>query len=168
MKFITGLAIAFLLGFVPSDSGDHVGEPFPKTTLKTLDGGTVDTADFFNEGKITVVSFWATWCVPCQKELDNISKYYGEWQEDYDVQLVAISIDSERILPKVAGIVESKGWDYHVFSDAKQELMKSLEFQTIPQTFLLDSDGNIVYSHNGYSDGDELILEEHIAEVAGK
>ena len=47
-------------------------------------------------------------------------------------------------------------------------MMRSLNFQTIPQTYLLDKQGNIVYTHSGYAPGDEYELEEHIAEVAGQ
>jgi thioredoxin-related protein len=66
-------------------------------------------------------------------------------------------------MAKVPGMVGSKGWEYTVLSDSKQTLQQALNFQTIPQTFLVDGEGNIVYTHNGYNPGDEYELEDKIA-----
>jgi len=156
--------IAFLGLFLMSFSS--IGDLFPSVELKSLDGKTVNTDEFIKDGKLTVVSFWATWCSPCKRELDAIADIYPDWQEDYDVELIAITIDNSRQLTKVPGIVSSKSWDFTVLSDSKQKLQRALNFETIPQTFLLDKDGNIVYSHNGYNPGDEVHLEEVIAKYA--
>lgn len=142
--------------------------PFPSINVKTLDGKTVNTSEYTSKGKITVVSFWATWCTPCKRELDVINEVYGEWAEKYNLQLLAITIDDARGLSKVPSIVQSKGWEFTVLADTKQELQQSLNFQTIPQTFLLNDKGEIVYAHNGYNPGDEIELEKKIAELSGK
>ncbi len=139
---------------------------FPSVELKSLDGKTVNSKSFVEDGKVTVISFWATWCSPCKRELDAIADLYPDWQDEYDVELVAITIDNARQLTKVPGIVSSKNWDYKVLSDSKQQLQRALNFETIPQTFVLDQKGNIVYSHNGYNPGDEDHLEEVIAKYA--
>ena len=60
-------------------------------------------------------------------------------------------------------MVQSKGWEFTVLADTKQELQQALNFQTIPQTFLLNDKGEIVYSHNGYNPGDEIELEKKMA-----
>jgi cytochrome c biogenesis protein CcmG/thiol:disulfide interchange protein DsbE len=70
-----------------------------------------------------------------------------------------------RGLTKVPAMIQSKGWEFTVLADSKQELMQMLNFQTIPQTFLLDKEGNIVYTHSGYNPGDELKLEEEIKKL---
>ncbi|MCZ2100797.1 MAG: TlpA family protein disulfide reductase [Chitinophagales bacterium] len=137
--------------------------PFPSISVKTLDGKSVNIQDYTKNGKITVVSFWATWCTPCKRELDAVHEIYEEWLEKYDVQILAITIDDARGLSKVPAMVKSKGWEFTVLADSKQELQRALNFQTIPQTFLLDQNGEIVYAHNGYNSGDELELEKKIA-----
>ncbi|MBK9149943.1 MAG: TlpA family protein disulfide reductase [Saprospiraceae bacterium] len=136
--------------------------PFPSVNIKTIDGKTVNTKDYTGKGKITVVSFWATWCTPCKRELDAINELYPEWKQKYDIELLAITIDDARGLTKVPATIKSKGWEFTVLADTKQELQQALNFQTIPQTFLLNEKGEIVYSHNGYSPGDELKLESKI------
>ncbi|HRO07462.1 MAG TPA: TlpA disulfide reductase family protein [Saprospiraceae bacterium] len=139
--------------------------PFPSVSIKTLDGKSVNIQEYTNNGKITVVSFWASWCTPCKRELDAIHEIYDEWVEKYDIQLLAITIDDARGLSKVPAMVKSKGWEFTVLADSKQELQRALNFQTIPQTFLLNQKGEIVYSHNGYNPGDELELEKKIADL---
>jgi thiol-disulfide isomerase/thioredoxin len=65
-------------------------QTIPDVTVKTLDGHIVNLQESYaNNGKITILSFWATWCKPCQKELDAIADLYPDWQEMYDVEVVA-------------------------------------------------------------------------------
>ncbi len=140
----------------------------PDVQAKTLEGQPINMQDFGKNGKITVISFWATWCAPCKKELDAISDVYANWQEDYDMELVAVSIDTRRAAATVPGLVASKGWKYTVLTGKPTELQNAFNFQTIPQTFLVDQNGYIVYHHNGYVPGDEYELEDKIKALAGK
>ena len=156
MKALTTIAFVFLSILVFGQKS------IPSAEVKTLDGQSVDIQEYAQNGKITVISFWATWCSPCKKELDAIADLYDEWQEAYNIELVAITMDTQRALAKVKPMVESKGWPFVILSDANQVLRNALNFQTIPQTFLLDQEGNIVYTHSGYVPGDEYELEEKI------
>lgn len=160
MKTLSFLAI--ITTFILSSAFNSPYSTIPSVELKTLDGKTVNIKDYVGQGKVTVVSFWATWCSPCKRELDAIAEVYPDWQEDYNVELIAITIDDSRSLAKVPALIETKGWEYTVLADVKQELKKALNFQTVPQTFLLNEKGEIVYSHTGYSPGDEYELEEKI------
>jgi cytochrome c biogenesis protein CcmG, thiol:disulfide interchange protein DsbE len=162
MKISSFLATGLLLFLAQLAFGQ---KSLPSVEVKTLDGQTMNIQEFGKNGKITVISFWATWCSPCKKELDAIANLYEEWQEAYDMELVAITIDTQRALAKVKPMVESSGWPYIILSDVNQQLRNSLNFQTIPQTFLLDKDGNIVYAHSGYVPGDEYELEKKIKEL---
>ncbi len=137
----------------------------PDVAIKNLEGKTVNIQDYAKNGKITILSFWATWCSPCKKELDAISDVYEEWQEDYDVELIAITVDTRRALAKVKPMVETKGWEFEILSDVNQELQQALNFQVVPQTFVLDKEGNIVYDHSGYVPGDEFELEDKIIDL---
>ncbi len=156
MKTLTTILLLFAAVFA------YGQKAVPSVEVKTLDGQTVNIQEYANNGKITVLSFWATWCAPCKKELDAIADLYEDWKSEYDMELVAITIDTQRALPKVKPMVESKGWTYTVLSDPNQSLRNALNFQTIPQTFLVDQNGNIVYVHTGYVPGDEYELENKI------
>ena len=165
MKIFSHLLFVALLVVASSFA---IEKTFPKVELKDLKGNKVKTEQFIDNKKITVVSFFATWCKPCQLEMDNISEIYGDWVKDYDVEMVAISVDNSRGAAKLNSLVKSKDWPFEILVDDKQQIQNILGFQTIPQTFLLDQNGNIVYEHNGYKSGDEVELEDHIAELAGK
>lgn len=141
-------------------SGTYDDTKFPDVSLKNLEGKSVQVKDITSKHKKTIISFWASWCKPCKVELDAISELYEDWQEEYDVTLIAITIDDARGLAKVPGIIASKDWPFTFLADPNQELQHILNFQTIPQTFVVDQKGNIIYSHNGYTPGDELELEE--------
>ena len=164
MKIFSTIAVLGLALFMTSFEGTM--SSVPSVDLKTLDGKTVNIKDYITEDKVTVMSFWATWCAPCKRELDAIMEVYPDWQEEYDVQVLAITIDDARSLAKVPSMVETKGWEYTILADVKRELQKSLNFQTVPQTFLIDKKGEIVYTHSGYSPGDEFELEDEIKKIA--
>jgi thiol-disulfide isomerase/thioredoxin len=141
----------------------------PSVNVKTLDGKTVNLKEYAAQsGKTIIIDFWATWCSPCKKELDDIAELYPDWQEAYNVELLAITIDNQRALPKVPGIVETKGWEYTIFAGNEEEMRSAFNFQTIPQTLVADKNGNIVFEHNGYVPGDEVELEKAVAKAAGK
>ena len=138
----------------------------PDLTIESLGGKKINIKELGTNGKISVFSFWATWCKPCKKELNNIAEIYEEWQDNYNVQVIAVSIDDARTSTKVKTYVDGQSWDYTVLLDKNQDLKKSLNFQTVPFTLLVDQKGNIVDRHQGYVEGDEYTLEDKIKELA--
>ncbi|MFN0215823.1 MAG: TlpA family protein disulfide reductase [Saprospiraceae bacterium] len=140
----------------------------PSANIKTLEGQTINVQELGKTGKITVLSFWATWCSPCKKELDAIADYYEEWQEKYDMELVAISVDDAQSSAKVKGQAKAKEWPYRILLDPTKDLQTAANIEGVPYTIVLDHHGNIVFEHRGYSPGDELELEELFKELKKK
>ncbi len=134
----------------------------PSVSVKTLEGQSINVQELGKTGHITVISFWATWCSPCKKEMDAVKDYYDEWQEKYGLEFVAVSIDDARSAAKIPAMVQEKGWPYRILLDANQDFKNAANIVTVPHTFLLDAQGNIVFEHSGYTPGDELELEEQI------
>ena len=163
MKNLLVASFAFFL--LTAFTGDKL---FPRADVKTTDGKTVNISEYIGQGHPTVVSFWATWCSPCKRELDAVNEIYSDWVEEYGVNLVAISIDDARSSAKIPGMVASKGWEFTVLIDTPQAFGQALGFQTVPQTYLLDGEGKIVYTHSSYSPGDEFELEDKIKKMVGK
>ena len=135
-----------------------------KANVKTLNGKTINTSTFNNGGKPMVISFWATWCSPCKKELNAIAEVYEEWQEETGVKLIAISIDDARNKHKVKPYINSKAWDFEVYLDENQDFKRAMNVNNVPYTFLVDGNGKIVYEHNNYVPGDEDELYKKIKE----
>jgi cytochrome c biogenesis protein CcmG, thiol:disulfide interchange protein DsbE len=138
----------------------------PNIKVKTLSGKSINIQSVENDGNPIVISFWATWCKPCKKELNTIAEIYEEWQDETGVKLVAVSIDDARSMSKVAPYVNSADWDYEVYLDPNRELARSLNVSTVPHTFLLNGKGKIVWEHKGYIDGDEEELYEQIEKIS--
>ena len=143
-------------------------DALPSISLYDINGNKINIADLPKSGKITVLDFWATWCVPCKKELNNIADLYDDWKENYDVQVVAVSIDDSKTKANVKSYADGQGWDYLVLLDANKELQRQLNGQSVPFTVIIDQNGNIIEKTNGYVEGDEYVLEDKLKELAGK
>ncbi len=137
----------------------------PNVKVKTLKGDAFNISEIDNDGGPIVISFWATWCKPCKKELNNIAEVYEDWQDETGVKLVAVSIDDSRSMAKVAPYVNSTDWHYEVYLDPNSDLKRAMGVSTVPHTFLLNEKKEIVWQHRGYVEGDEEKLYEKILEM---
>ena len=130
----------------------------PNVEVKTLKGKSFNIQDLENDGNPMVISFWATWCKPCKKELNAIAEVYEDWQDETGVKLIAVSIDDTRSMSKVAPYVNTSDWDYEIYLDSNSDLKRAMGVSTVPHTFLLNEKKEIVWQHRGYVDGDEYEL----------
>ncbi len=137
----------------------------PSVSLKDINGKTVDTATLSNDGRPFIISFFATWCKPCNRELSAIAEEYDEWQEETGVKLIAVSIDQAQNINKVKPLVDNHDWPYEVLLDPNSDFKRALGIQMIPYVLIVDGKGNIVYKHNGYTDGAEQELLEKVREM---
>lgn len=166
MKKLSILLFSLLIAV--SSFAQNAKQTLPDLALKDVNGKPKNMADYSKAKKIIIVSFWATWCSPCKKELNNINELYEEWKTKYNLELVAVCTDNARNVSKVKPYVDGQGWDYDVIMDVNQDFQRAMNIVQIPHTLLLDQNGNIVYSHSGYVEGDEFMLEEKIKELLGK
>jgi thiol-disulfide isomerase/thioredoxin len=162
-KLLLGLLL--LAGFHVSAQEQQAS--LPNVSLKDLQGNTVNIAELATAGKPLIVSFWATWCTPCKKELTNYADLYEDWQADFDVTIVAISIDDARNTAKVKSYVNGVKWPFQVLLDPNEDMKRSLNFQTVPFTILINKEGKIIYRHNSYVEGDEFVMEEKLKKLSG-
>lgn len=162
MKNLILTLVMLVFASLANSQNNHA---IPVATVKKLDGVKVSTAAFQNNGKPMIISFWATWCKPCKKELDAVHENYEEWVKETGVKLIAISIDDVRSSGKVVTDVKSKGWDFEVYLDENQDFKRAMNVNNIPHTFLVDGNGHIVWSHNSYTEGDEEQLYENVKKL---
>ncbi len=136
----------------------------PSVQLKDLNGKPVDSATLSNDGKPFVISFWATWCKPCIRELMAFHEVYEDWVEETGVKIYAISIDEAQNSTKVKPLADARGWDYEILLDQSGDFARSLGCQNPPHLVILDGNGKIVESHSGYTEGSE----DHVYEIIKK
>ena len=149
MKKILLVAL-LLVGYIATASAQ-----LPAVSLKTIDGKTINTAELSNDGKPFIISFFATWCKPCNRELKAIQEVYADWQDETGMKIIAVSIDEGQNVNKVKPLVDANGWEYEVLLDANGDFKRAMGVGPIPALFILDANGKIVDRHTGYTDGSE-------------
>ncbi|HKR03025.1 MAG TPA: TlpA disulfide reductase family protein [Bacteroidia bacterium] len=156
----------FIICNYESVSAQTQERKIPSASVKTLDGKTVDTKNLSNNGKPILISVWETTCKPCIMELDAIAENYSDWQKETGVKVVAISIDNTRTASQVPVIVNSKDWQYEIYSDINQDFKRAMSFSYCPFNFLVDNNGNIVWQSNSYAPGDENVIYELLKKLS--
>ena len=138
----------------------------PSVQVKDLSGKTIDTATLSNDGKPFAISFFATWCKPCQRELRAIAEVYPDWQDETGMKMYIVSIDEAQNVSKVKPLVDGEGWEYEVLLDTNSDFFRSLGLQSVPHMLVLDGNGQIVDSHSGYTDGSETEIIKKIRSLS--
>ena len=157
--------LRFLLAIALIMASTSAFAQLPSVMLKTLDGKTIDTSKLNNDGKPFIISFFATWCEPCNRELKAIHEKYADWQDETGVKVIAISIDQAQNINKVKPLVDSEEWEYEVLLDPNSDFSRAMGVRMIPHVFIIDGDGKIAESRSGYTDGGEDHLIEKVREL---
>ncbi len=140
----------------------------PSVNLKDTKGRTINTAKLYNGGNPFVISFFATWCKPCMRELRAIAEVYPDWQDETGMKMYIVSIDDAQNTNKVKPLVDGEGWEYEVLLDANSDFYRALGLQSVPHVIVCDGNGKIVYSHSGYTDGSETQIIKTIRDLKKK
>lgn len=127
----------------------------PDVTVKSLSGKEVN---FNTISKIKdtslVISFWATWCIPCITEMEVLHEQYEEKQKEFPFKIIAISIDDTRTSNKVKPFIKGRGWKFDFYTDSNHDLKRALNINDIPHILVIKN-GKIIYQHTGYTPGNE-------------
>ena len=136
----------------------------PSVTVENMKGESVNVQDLASDGKPMIISFWATWCHNCVLELKAMHENLDEWRDTADFKIVAVSIDDARSTSKAKTMASGNGWteDFTILLDKNQDLKRAMNVNLIPHTFVVDGEGNIIYSHTSYTPGSEWELFEKI------
>jgi cytochrome c biogenesis protein CcmG, thiol:disulfide interchange protein DsbE len=131
--------------------------------LKDINGKNYDMKKNL-DNDANIVLFWATWCMPCQKEFPAIEKILKK-HPDKKINVIAISKDSPRSMAKVKSFVRKHNYPFTYLLDADGKMSSNFMVDAIPHSFLADGTGKVVYSHTGYRKGDELDLEKELLKL---
>ncbi len=138
----------------------------PGFTLPDIDGNTVCLDSLVKDGPV-FMSFWALWCKMCIKELDALRPYFDEL-DSLGVNMLAISQDKARAVPKVKPFALSHKWKYVVVLDPENILRTLYNVQAMPSSFIVDQNKKLIFTHQGYKPGDEIIIVNKMRELFGQ
>lgn len=164
-KFLILVFCIIIANMAFSQNQESKLNKLPSVIIKDIDGKSINTAELSNNGKPMIVSFWALWCKPCQKELSTIAEVYEEWQKETGVKLIAVSIDDARSTARVKPTANGNNWDYEILLDVNSDFKRAMNVNQIPHTFILNGKGEIVWQHTSFSEGSELKLIEIIRKL---
>lgn len=160
MKKLFGLMCALVF------AGTALAQALPDVKVEDAQGKSVSIRSL--TGKPTIISYWSITCKPCIQELNAINDQLDEWREQADFQVIAVSVDDARQKASAKAKAASLGWDFICLYDDNQALKRAMNVSLTPQAFVVDSEGNIVFSHSGYTPGSEQELFDKILEISKK
>tara|TARA_B100000886_G_scaffold312490_1_gene248483 strand:- start:744 stop:1232 length:489 start_codon:yes stop_codon:yes gene_type:complete len=155
-KFIFTCIISLFVYFSNSQ------KVIPDIGLKTLNGKSIKSSQAINQDGFTIISFWATWCIPCINELDAINEVISDWNEKENITVLAISTDDSRSKKRVRPLINGKDWVFDVISDSNQDFKRALGVVGIPHT-IVTYKSEIIHRRIGYTPGEEEDLFQVIS-----
>jgi peroxiredoxin len=140
-------SVLFALASTSARAMPTTGDSAPDFAGRTYDGQSLSLAAY--TGKVVVLTFWASWCPPCQKEipiLEGIQRVAGKDR----IQVIAVNIENRetfrRIAPKMSSL------QLTVASDTAKEAQAAYGVNGIPHMVIIDRSGRIVQVHRGYTE----------------
>lgn len=119
--------------------------------LKDLNGKNVSLSDF--KGKKVLLNFWATWCPPCRAEMPDIEKLY---LEDKDSDLVILAVNLGEDTQTVKSFIDKNKYNFNILLDSDQAVAIKYNIVSIPTSFFIDKEGNIVSKKVGAMSIEEM------------
>lgn len=165
MKQMLVLGMLLLSGVsFAQDSTTSDKKTLPSVSLRTVDGEQINTGSLGIKGPI-IITFWASWCPTCKRELGTLNELYTDWKDETGVTIVAVSVDDEKTKNNVPTLVDASGWEFLVLMDSNSDFKRAMGVNNTPHTFLINENGEIVYSRNNYAPGDEDLLYEALVKL---
>jgi peroxiredoxin len=125
--------------------------PAPAFSLQSRDGAQVSLAAL--KGKVVMVNFWATWCVPCRQEMPHLQALYERYNS-LGFELLAVNVEKNNA-EGARKWLEETPVTFPVLFDPNNEVTKLYKVQTMPSTVLVARDGTMRFIHHGYKPGYE-------------
>ena len=128
----------------PSDtsSGQTNATPAPNFSVLDKDGNTVELSS--KKGKPIVLNFWASWCPPCKAEMPDFEEAYKKYGDEVEFMMVNLTDGYQETLQKAKEHVSSNGYTFPVYFDTKRAGAYAYKISSVPATYIIDAEGNIV------------------------
>jgi thiol-disulfide isomerase/thioredoxin len=151
VALLAALAAACGAGPPPRPESSEAGGPGPVFRLASLDGGEIGPEDY--PGKVVLLEFWATWCLPCHAQADILEPLYAEYR-GRGVEFLAVGLGEDEEV--VRRFVARNPFPYPVLIDPADELSYELGIAALPTLMVIDRDGRVAYFEAGVVEEDDL------------
>ena len=141
-------------------------QQLPDVKVENSQGKVISVRELV--GKPLVICYWSITCKPCIQELMTILDQIEDWKAEADFEVVAVSVDDARLKATAKAKSQVFSKDFICLFDYNQDLKRAMNVSLTPQSFVVDSKGNIVYSHTGYTPGSEQELIDKVIEISKK
>lgn len=153
------LALSAMVGKAQDESAEiiKVGNQMPAFTIVSDNGQTIKSAEL--KGKVVLITFFATWCPPCQKELPEVeTKIWNKYKDNKNFRLLVIG--REHNDDELAKYNVKKGFTFPLYPDKNRAIFGVFAKNLIPRNYLIGKNGNVIYTSKGYSPEEfEQLLE---------
>ena len=127
----------------------------PDFTVSDRNGNTVKLSDM--RGKPTVVNFWASWCPPCKQELPDFERAFKELGEEINFMMVNMTDGQNETQGKASEFINSNGYTFPLYFDKELSGYYAYRVTSVPATYFIDSEGNLITYATGMLDYETLI-----------
>ena len=112
----------------------------PAFEIENLRGGNASLADY--KGKLVLLNFWATWCIPCTEEMPGMETLWQDYKAQ-GLEIVAVSVD-EGSRGRIKNFTKMFGINFPILLDPESEVSDLYEVSGVPTSFLIDRNGKLI------------------------
>ena len=152
------LAASTLLPRATQASALRLGEPAPPATLTTLDGERIATHDLL--GNVVILTFWATWCIPCRAELPLLSDYQMQ-HGTTGLRILGFALDGPDHVESVRAVAQKLAFKVGLLGDPRMPGYGRI--WRIPVSFTIDRQGRLV--DDGWRDPHPVWTQERLQRI---
>ncbi len=122
--------------------------------VKDIDGNDVSLSDF--RGKPVVLNFWASWCGPCKSEMPDFNDAYNQYKDNVVFMMVNLTDGNRETVEIASSYVKDNGYAFDVYYDTDINAASVYNVYSVPTTYFIDKDGNIITYVKGAINRDTL------------
>ena len=126
----------------------------PDFTVYDLEGNQVHLSDFF--GKPIILNFWASWCGPCKMEMPDFNTAYATYKEEISFLMINMTDGSRETIETASSFITEQGYSFPVFYDTDYSAAITYSATSLPTTYFIDANGNLIAHAKGAIDADTL------------
>ncbi len=158
-----GLGAWALTRYAPPPEGAQIGMRAPDyRVVNVMTGDSIGLRSGY-DGKVVLINVWATWCIPCRKEMPSMERLWSEFRRE-GFAIAAVSVD-DAPAEKVRAFAEELHLTFDILHDRSNNIQPAYQTLGVPQSYLLDRQGRIAHIEIGEVEWDSDANRARIAEL---